>query len=83
MARIADYEILKIEKCIFFKQYKELEVSALREFIQQVSNQNIPTFETIIRENKTLYADAPESEIPVVLEKNPFYVSNSISKCSF
>ncbi|OIJ11110.1 cobyrinic acid a,c-diamide synthase [Anaerobacillus alkalilacustris] len=60
----------KLEGVIFtmVEKRNDRPISALREFIQQVSNQNIPTFETIIRENKTLYADAPESGIPVVLE---------------
>lgn len=44
-------------------------ISALKQYIQQVNDFDIPTFETIIRENKTLYADAPEAGIPVVLQR--------------
>lgn len=42
--------------------------SAQQQFISQVERLNIPIMETIIRENKTIYADAPESGVPVVLE---------------
>lgn len=40
-----------------------------QQFIAQVRRREmIPVFDTTIRDNKTLYAEAPESGIPVVLE---------------
>lgn len=44
-------------------------ISALSQYIEQVGNQRIPTFDTYIRENKTIYADAPEYGVPVVLKR--------------
>ncbi len=44
-------------------------ISALRNYIQQVKNFEIPTFETVVRENKTIYANAPEDGLPVVLQR--------------
>jgi chromosome partitioning protein len=41
---------------------------AQQQFISQVQRLNIPMLDTIIRENKTIYADAPQSGVPVVLE---------------
>lgn len=48
---------------------KDEPISALRHYIHQVKQLEIPTFETVIRENKTIYANAPEEGIPVVLQK--------------
>ncbi|WP_258112207.1 ParA family protein [Alicyclobacillus sp. SP_1] len=42
--------------------------SALQQYISQVQRIGISTLTTTIRENKTVYATAPESGIPVVLE---------------
>ncbi len=42
-------------------------VSALRPFIAQTTKLGLPVFETKLRENKTVYADAPQYGVPVVL----------------
>lgn len=44
-------------------------ISAQRQYIQQVINSGVSTWSTQIRENKTIYADAPEYGIPVVLKE--------------
>jgi chromosome partitioning protein len=44
-------------------------ISAQRQYIEQVSRLGIPAFQTFIRENKTIYADAPEYGVPVVLKR--------------
>ena len=44
-------------------------ISAQRQYIQQIINSGVPTWSTQIRENKTIYADAPEYGIPVVLKE--------------
>jgi chromosome partitioning protein len=44
-------------------------ISAQAQYINQVNGSGIPTFDTRIRENKTIYADAPEYGVPVVLER--------------
>ncbi|WP_338551892.1 AAA family ATPase [Paenibacillus sp. KS-LC4] len=41
---------------------------AQQQFISTVRRLNIPVFNTIIRENKTLFSDAPQTGVPVVLE---------------
>lgn len=47
-------------------------ISSQRPFISQAANLSIPVFDTQIRENKTIFADAPEYGVPVVLK----YYSN-------
>ncbi|MFN7249930.1 MAG: ParA family protein [Anaerobacillus sp.] len=44
-------------------------ISALRQYIEQVIHQEIPAFETVVRENKTIYSDAPALGVPVVLQR--------------
>lgn len=46
-------------------------ILALQQYIEQVnrSKTKIPVFDTFIRENKTIYADAPEYGVPVVLKR--------------
>ena len=44
-------------------------ISAQKQYIQQIVNSGVPTWSTQIRENKTIYADAPEYGIPVVLKE--------------
>lgn len=44
-------------------------ISAQQQYIQQVVLSKIPTLQTHIRENKTVYADAPEHGLPVVLKR--------------
>ena len=42
-------------------------ISAIRPFISQTKKLKIPVFKTYFRENKTLFADAPQYGVPVVL----------------
>lgn len=42
-------------------------VSALRPYIAQTQKLGLPVFDTLLRENKTVYADAPQYGVPVVL----------------
>lgn len=44
-------------------------ISAQQPYIQQVRRLNMPILGTMIRENKTIYADAPEYGVPVVLRR--------------
>lgn len=44
-------------------------ISAQQTYIQQLKRNNINIFNSMIRENKTLYADAPEYGIPVVCQR--------------
>lgn len=48
-------------------------INAHKDYASQLRRSNIDMFETYIRENKTLYADAPSYGKPIVLEK---YASN-------
>ena len=43
-------------------------ISAQRNYIRQVERLEIPTFDIMIRDNKTIYADAPEYGVPVVIQ---------------
>ncbi|NJP04521.1 MAG: ParA family protein [Chloroflexaceae bacterium] len=38
--------------------------------MQEVKNRGVPTLETLIRDNKSAYADAPGSGIPLVVQPN-------------
>jgi len=44
-------------------------ISAQRQYIEQVKGLDIPALQTFIRENNTIYADAPEYGVPVVLQR--------------
>jgi chromosome partitioning protein len=44
-------------------------ISAQRQYIETVNKLKVPVFDTYIRENKTIYADAPEYGVPVVLKR--------------
>jgi chromosome partitioning protein len=44
-------------------------ISAQRQYIEQVHRLNVPVLDTFIRENKTIYADAPEYGVPVVIKR--------------
>jgi chromosome partitioning protein len=44
-------------------------ISAQQQYIEQINRLRIPALETFIRENKTIYADAPEYGVPVVLRQ--------------
>lgn len=51
-------------------QYRNAEpISALRPFIAQTKNLGVPVFDAQFRENKTLFADAPQDGVPVVLTR--------------
>lgn len=43
-------------------------ISAQKVYIQQLKRNKIDIFDSKIRENKTIYADAPEYGIPVVCQ---------------
>lgn len=43
-------------------------ISAQQQYIEQVKSLGVPTLKTIIRKNDTIYADAPEYGVPVVLQ---------------
>lgn len=49
------------------QEYGRQPISAIRPFIRQVRELNIPVFDSYIKENKTLFADAPQYGVPVVL----------------
>ncbi|MCK9297216.1 MAG: ParA family protein [Desulfobulbaceae bacterium] len=44
-------------------------ISAQQPYIEQVKRLGVTTMNTFIRENKTIYADAPEYGVPVVLQR--------------
>lgn len=44
-------------------------ISAVRPYIKQTTQLGLPVFESMFRENKTLFADAPQSGLPVVFVK--------------
>jgi chromosome partitioning protein len=45
-------------------------ISATRPFIAQTRELNIPVFKSFFRENKSLFAAAPQDGVPVVLDSN-------------
>ncbi|MGE8534831.1 MAG: ParA family protein [Chryseobacterium sp.] len=45
-------------------------IQALRQYISQTKKLGIPIFKDYIRENKTIFSDAPESGMPVVLSNH-------------
>jgi ATPases involved in chromosome partitioning len=45
-------------------------ISAIRPFISQTKKLGIPVFKSYLRENKSLFADAPQYGVPVVLNNN-------------
>ena len=47
--------------------YGGLPISACRQYIDKTRDLGFPVFDNYMRENKTLYADAPRYGIPVVL----------------
>jgi chromosome partitioning protein len=49
------------------KIYNQQPISAYQPYMQQVRKSKVPVFNTYIRDNKTIYADAPEYGVPVVL----------------
>lgn len=47
--------------------YSGQPISAQKQFIAQTKRLNVPVLETNFRENKTIFADAPQNGMPVVL----------------
>jgi len=43
-------------------------ISTQRQYIQEIQNLSVPTLSTLIRDNKTIYGDAPEYGVPVVIK---------------
>lgn len=50
--------------------YRDQPISVQRPFIAQTKRLNVPVFNSRIRENKTLFADAPQYGVPVVLHSH-------------
>lgn len=50
--------------------YDQQPISAQREYIAQVRRNGTNTFTNYVRDNKTLFADAPEYGVPVVLKSD-------------
>lgn len=48
-------------------EYGGRPISAMRPYIRQTRDLGIPVFESYIKENKTIFADAPEYGVPVVI----------------
>ncbi|CAD1786170.1 chromosome partitioning protein [Xanthomonas arboricola] len=46
-------------------------ISAQRQFISQTNRLGVKTFKAYLRENKTIFADAPQNLLPVVLNNYP------------
>lgn len=44
-------------------------ISAQQQFITHVERTGLPIFKTVIRENKTIYADAPQYGVPVAVQR--------------
>lgn len=51
-------------------------IAAQRQFISQTKRLGVPTLENYFRENKTIFADAPQALVPVVLN---YYSNNTHS----
>ncbi|MCX9543208.1 ParA family protein, partial [Vibrio cholerae] len=43
-------------------------ISAQRQYISQTKRLGVPVFDSVFRENKTIFADAPRNGMPVVLQ---------------
>ncbi len=50
--------------------YGGIPISAIRPYISQTKKLKIPVFKSYFRENKTIFADAPQYGVPVVLSNN-------------
>ncbi len=59
------------------QEYDGRPIAALRPFMNQTANLGVPVFDAYIKENKSLFADAPQYGIPVVLRArtNPSHQS--------
>ncbi len=47
--------------------YAQQPIAALRQYIEQTKRLEVPVFDNYLRENKTLFGDAPEEGVPLVL----------------
>lgn len=50
--------------------YDSVPISIQRQYIQEVKHSDVPVFKAYMRENKSIFAEAPQYLIPVVLEKH-------------
>jgi chromosome partitioning protein len=50
--------------------YGAVPISVQRQYISDVKRSNVPVFDAYIRENKSIFAEAPQYLLPVVLDKN-------------
>jgi chromosome partitioning protein len=50
--------------------YRDRPISAQRPFMAQTRSLGVPVFDSYVRENKTLFADAPQEGVPVVLNRS-------------
>jgi chromosome partitioning protein len=44
-------------------------ISALQPYIDNTKKLGIPVFQSYVKENKSIFADAPEAGFPIVLKK--------------
>lgn len=51
--------------------YASRPIAALRQYIEQTRLLGVPVFDQYLRENKTLFGDAPQEGVPLVLRGNP------------
>ena len=49
--------------------YDSAPISVQRQYIQEVKHSEVPVFKAYMRENKSIFAEAPQYLLPVVLEK--------------
>lgn len=49
--------------------YGESPISVQRQYIREVQRSGVPTFKSFMRENKTIFAEAPQYLVPVVMDK--------------
>lgn len=49
--------------------YGELPIGMQRQYIREVHRSGVPTFKSYMRENKTIFAEAPQYLVPVVMDK--------------
>ena len=49
--------------------YGEYPISVQRQYIREVRRSGVPAFKSYMRENKTIFAEAPQYLVPVVVEK--------------
>lgn len=49
--------------------YGEFPISVQRQYIREVHRSGVPAFKSFMRENKTIFAEAPQYLVPVVVDK--------------